>query len=78
MERGGFSCRKIINNLMKLTAISALHVAMGDSKGGDRGSPPFGASKSLAFAQHKNKEAFPRSLAGMAASSEAFNVYLSG
>ena len=30
---------------------------MGDSKGGDRGSPPFGASKSLAFAQHKNKEA---------------------
>ena len=48
------------------TAIPAEHVAMGDSKGGDRGSPPFGASKSFAFAQHKNKEAFPRSLAGMA------------
>ncbi|OGT63263.1 MAG: hypothetical protein A3E85_06125 [Gammaproteobacteria bacterium RIFCSPHIGHO2_12_FULL_45_12] len=47
-------------------AIPAEHFAMGDSKGGDRGSPPFGASKSFAFAQHKNKEAFPRSLAGMA------------
>ena len=39
---------------------------MGDSKGGDRGSPPFGASKSVAFASHRNKEAFPRFLAGMA------------
>ena len=48
------------------SAIPAEHFAMGDSKGGDRGSPPFGASKSVAFAQHKNKEAFPRSLAGMA------------
>ncbi|OGT62855.1 MAG: hypothetical protein A3E85_00560 [Gammaproteobacteria bacterium RIFCSPHIGHO2_12_FULL_45_12] len=48
------------------TAIPAEQVAMGDSKGGDRGSPPFGASKSVAFAQHGNKEAFPRFLAGMA------------
>ena len=44
----------------RLSAIPAEHVAMGDSKVGDRGSPPFGASKSVAFAQHKNKEAFPR------------------
>ena len=35
------------------SAISALQVAMGDSK-------------SVAFAQHRNKEAFPRFLAGMA------------
>ena len=53
------------------TAIPALQVAVGDSKGGDRGSPPFGASKSLAFAQHRNKEAFPRFLAGMAAHSRS-------
>ncbi|OGT61512.1 MAG: hypothetical protein A3E85_05365 [Gammaproteobacteria bacterium RIFCSPHIGHO2_12_FULL_45_12] len=52
--------------LMNNSAIPAEHIAMGDSKGGDRGSPPFGASKSVAFAQHRNKEAFPRFLAGMA------------
>ena len=51
---------------VKGLAIPAEHFAMGDSKGGDRGSPPFGASKSVAFAQHRNKEAFPRFLAGMA------------
>ncbi|OGT63003.1 MAG: hypothetical protein A3E85_04880 [Gammaproteobacteria bacterium RIFCSPHIGHO2_12_FULL_45_12] len=38
--------------------------AMGDSKGGDRSSPPFGASKSVAFAQHKNKEAIPAFFSG--------------
>src|SRR3990167_2213714 len=37
---------------------------MGDSKGGDRGSPPFGASKSVASAQHKNKEAIPAFFSG--------------
>ncbi|OGT60591.1 MAG: hypothetical protein A3E85_05930 [Gammaproteobacteria bacterium RIFCSPHIGHO2_12_FULL_45_12] len=37
---------------------------MGDSKGGDRGSPPFGASKSVAFAQHRNKEAIPAFFSG--------------
>src|SRR3990167_5631273 len=46
------------------SAIPALHVAMGDSKGGDRGSPPFGASKSVAFAQHRNKEAIPAFFSG--------------
>ena len=45
-------------------AIPAEHFAMGDSKGGDRGSPPFGASKSFAFAQHRNKEAIPAFFSG--------------
>ena len=48
----------------KHPAIPAEHIAMGDSKGGDRGSPPFGASKSVAFAQHKNKEAIPAFFSG--------------
>ncbi|OGT62519.1 MAG: hypothetical protein A3E85_00725 [Gammaproteobacteria bacterium RIFCSPHIGHO2_12_FULL_45_12] len=47
-----------------IPAIPAEHIAMGDSKGGDRGSPPFGASKSVAFAQHKNKEAIPAFFSG--------------
>jgi hypothetical protein len=39
---------------------------MGESKGGEARFFPFGVSKSFAFAQHKNKEAFPRFSAGMA------------
>jgi hypothetical protein len=42
------------------SAIPADPYAMRNPKGEKRDSPPFGVNKSFAFAQHKNREAFPR------------------
>jgi hypothetical protein len=53
------------------SAVPADPYAMGESKGGEARFFPFGVSKSFAFAQHKNKEAFPRFSAGMAVISSA-------